>query len=310
MHDPIKYLLWAGAAGLVTALGCGIYIVWSNAESRNLALGLGAVVGSCVIFIVQIFFELRGTTTVTDFPVEFTIDYKTKSIRSPRAFNAQAFADYRNIFVEGLASTAISIASPPLTQDDAKKIANDMAVLTVINYILDEQFDWQIDAINYKTSSGTISLSQPLSKSNECTHIDARLLREKLKAAGNIFAKLEQLGMRSDFCLPPHSKIEITRDSITLKNFVCQISFAIRSGFSSETSQDPHNTFNSKTTQMPLLADGSAQYRTVIIGGRATVMYTALRAQDRELAKYKRWTERMVAGVASRFVLPEITGSR
>jgi hypothetical protein len=308
MHDPIKYLLWAGGIGLVTALGCGIYIVWVNAGSRNLALGLGALVGACVIFVLQALFELKGTTTTTDFPVEFTIDYGTKSVRSPRAFRPQAFSGYRNILIESYASTAIAAASPQITKEDAQKITRDMAVLSIVSYLLDEQFDWQLDAINYKTSLGTVSLSQPLSKSSECTSVTVDAVRAKLNAAGNMFAGLPHLSTRKDFCLPPQSSIDITPDTVVLRSLVCEIIFTI-SGFSSQSTIDPHVVASASLTspivvQTPMLPDGSPQYITVDIGARATINYAPLRAQDRNLPKYQKWATRIVDGVASRFSLP------
>jgi hypothetical protein len=54
-------------------------------------------------------FELRESTTAEDFPIEFTTDYETKSIRSRQPHPA-----YRNIFVEDAASKLLSAASPLL----------------------------------------------------------------------------------------------------------------------------------------------------------------------------------------------------
>jgi hypothetical protein len=66
MHDPIKLAFWAGGISLIIALGCAFYVVAANAGSRNLALGLVAIFGACVIFAVQLYFELQGSTTADD----------------------------------------------------------------------------------------------------------------------------------------------------------------------------------------------------------------------------------------------------
>ena len=101
-HDPIKYVLWVGGFSLAITLGCGLYIAWINGGSRNLALGLGALAGACVIFGLQIAFELKGTTTSGDFVVEFVIDYQQRGVRSSRAYGrSMAVAtSYRNLFIE------------------------------------------------------------------------------------------------------------------------------------------------------------------------------------------------------------------
>jgi hypothetical protein len=100
MHDPIKHAIWAGAISLIVTVGCAVYVVTANAGSRNLVLGLDAVLGAIVIFIVQLWFELQESTPpAEDFPIAFTTDFETKSIRS-----RQPHTGYRNLFVEDAAS--------------------------------------------------------------------------------------------------------------------------------------------------------------------------------------------------------------
>jgi hypothetical protein len=109
------------------ALGCAPYIVAANGGSRNLALGFGALVDACTIFAVQLYFELQGSTTAEDFPIEFTTDHETKSIRSRQAY----LGGYRYLFVEAEASKLLLTAFPPLTRDDAPKITRDAAIISV-----------------------------------------------------------------------------------------------------------------------------------------------------------------------------------
>lgn len=84
-HDPIKYALWIGGFSLAITLACGAYVAWVNGGSRNLALGLGALAGACVILVLQIVFELKGSDTSSDFAVEFVFDHGQKTLRSMRA---------------------------------------------------------------------------------------------------------------------------------------------------------------------------------------------------------------------------------
>lgn len=105
-HDPIKYVLWIGGVSIVVALACATYIAWANGSSRNLGLGLGALLGACVIFALQIMFEMKGSTTSTDFAVEFVVDHGQNTVRSPRAYDPSmaVAAGNRNLFVETNAS--------------------------------------------------------------------------------------------------------------------------------------------------------------------------------------------------------------
>jgi hypothetical protein len=190
--------------------GCALYIVWANSGSRNLVLGLGALLGASAIFVLQVVFELQGSTSASDFPVEFTVDYQSKAVRGPRAFQPRTYSGYRNIFIESEASKIIAAASPPFTKDDAPRITRDLAIVSILSYLLDEQFDWQLNAVTYRTTMGQETLSEALSKPSKCTNVRVADVRSRLEAAGNMFANVARLGMRDAFCLPPHSKIEIT----------------------------------------------------------------------------------------------------
>ena len=134
-HDPIKYALWIGGLGLAITLGCGLYIAWVNGGSRNLALGLGAVAGACVIFGLQIVFELKGTTASEDFVVEFVVDYQQKDVHSSRAFDQSmaVASSYQNLFIEAEASKIVAAAAPVLTRDDAPKITRDLGTFQLFH---------------------------------------------------------------------------------------------------------------------------------------------------------------------------------
>jgi hypothetical protein len=295
MHDPIKYLLWAGGACLLIAVACGIYIVWINAGSRNLALGLGALIGACVIFAIQVLFELQGKKDTTDFPVEFVIDYQLKAVRSNRAYHPQGSLDFRNVMIETWASEGIAAATP--------KIARDLTLLSIVSYLLDEQFDWQLEAIVYKTGSETMTTSMPLSRPADCTYVKAVDLQRQLRAAGNMFANLPRFSMRDSLCLPPHSQLEITSNSVTLRTLVCTIELRVREPFAAMHSIDPHSFAKGSEVviaDVPTLPNGDPRYLTITLGNRATIHYSPFRAQDRNLSKYQSWASRLIAGLRSR----------
>jgi hypothetical protein len=312
-HDPIKYALWIGGLGLAITLGCGLYIAWVNGSSRNLALGLGAVAGACVIFGLQIAFELKGTTASEDFVVEFVVDYQQKDVHSSRAFDQSmaVASSYLNLFIEAEASKIVAAAAPVLTIDGAPKITRDLGIVSIISYLLEQQPDWQLDARSFKTSVGTVSQWTGVSKPKECSLINIDAIRDKLQAAGNIFASVQMgMGTRS-LCLPPHAVLEVTQNSVAIRSFVCSVAFTLQEPFARMMSIDPHVVAAAKATRQPInaevatLPNGSPRYATVDIAARATVEFAGLRAQDRDLAKYQKWANRLVEGVKARFVLLE-----
>jgi hypothetical protein len=272
-------------------------------------------VGACVIFALQIVFEMKGTTTSTDFATEFVVDYLQRSVRSPRAYDQSTAvaAGYRNVIIEAEASKAVAAATPPLTQNDAPKIARDLGLLSIISYLLDEQSDWQLDTRSFKVSTGTMSQWAPMSTPKECSVITIGTIREKLQAAGNIFAGVQigMLGDKASLCLPPNAALDVTQSSIAIRSLVCSIIFTLQEPFSSMASLDPHAIALARKTKQPIsstantLPDGSSRYAIVAIGARATVDFAWSRSQDRNLDKYQTWCNRIVDGVKARFEWPE-----
>lgn len=314
-HDPIKYALWIGSFSLVITFGCGLYIAWINGGSRNLALGLGALAGACVIFGLQLLFELKCSTSSDDFVVEFVVDYQQKSVRSPRAYHqSAAVAASRYLLIEIEASNTVASTTPPLAKDDAPKITRDLGIVSIISYLLNEQPDWQLDARSYRTSIGTMQQWARSSTPKECSLISFDTIREKLQAAGNMFADIQigMMGDKSSLCLPPHALLEITQSSVAIRSFVCSIVVTLQEPFTSTMTIDPNVVATARATgAYPLsaitstLPDGLPRYVTVDIAARTTVEFGALRAQDRDLAKYQKWANRLVEGVKARFELPE-----
>src|ERR1700738_2638641 len=96
MFDFVRPALWAGGLALIILLLCSAYVVLANAGSRNLGLGLGALFGACIIFAVQLWFELQSTQTITEFPAQFVVDFKDKSIRKHPIVLSEAVGAFVN----------------------------------------------------------------------------------------------------------------------------------------------------------------------------------------------------------------------
>lgn len=138
-------------------------------------------------------------------------------------------------------------------------------------------------------------------------------IREKLRAAGNIFADI-QLGMRgqnASLCLPPNAILDVTENSVAIRSRVCSVSFMLQEPFSSMMTLNPAEVAAARKTKQPIsatvekLPDGSPRYSIVTIGARTTVEFDSLRAQDRNLDKYQQWTKRVAEGLKTRLEWPE-----
>jgi hypothetical protein len=307
MHDPVKYALWVGGFSMLVMVCAAFYIVFANVGSRNLALGLGALAGTCLIFVIQVVFELKGSESVIDFPVEYSIDYKARTVQSVSALQPNSGSRFRNIFVEMEANKLLTDSTFGI--DDAPKIARDLAIVSFLAYLAEEQPDWQLQVVSYRTTFGTSIQWRPLSKDAERTRVDAATIRQSLKTAGNLFADIGRLGMRDMFDLPPGSTVQISSNSVRLVSPTVQVEFEIQEPFHSMHSMDPREVISSVQRQvpiqanMPLLDDGKTpQYQNVTLGIRTSVSFSALHAQSGDLPKYQAWTKRLIDGVQARFV--------
>lgn len=308
MQDPIKYVLWAGGVSLVITLAAALYVVLANSGSRNLALGFGALLGACVIFGVQVYFELQGSSNATDLPIEFSIDHEALALRSPKAFQPVSGVLYRNFLAENEASKIFASIKPPLASEDAPKVARDLALISFLAFLAEEQFDWQLNAIIYKTTFGTSMFWEPLSAPNERTRVSLEDLQTLLQASGNIFAGMSQLGFRNSFYLPPNSSIHVSSNSVRIHTQVCEILFSIREPFSSMHHFDPHRLAASIQARTPVVAGGptlsdgkTPRYTNVVIGARIISTFAGMRAQAGDRTKYQAWAQRLVDGIQTRF---------
>jgi hypothetical protein len=246
-----------------------------------------------VILLVQLYFELQGTVASEDFVIEVTTDYQTNTVRT-----RQPMPHYRNLWVESDASKLLALKNPSPTRDDAPAISRDLAIASIVSFLIEEQPDWQLDSAVYKTATGVVSTWQGLSTPDECTAFTGDQLRAKLETAGNMFGGAAPLYLNSKLCLPPDSSIAVSGNSIVVTTRVCQISFNLRDPFVEMSSGNPANPNNAAA---PLLANGQPRYANVALALRVTIEYSGLRAQARNLAKYQRWAKRIVDGLKLRF---------
>jgi hypothetical protein len=261
MHDLIRPAVWIGGIALIVALACSTYVVWTNGASRNLGIGLGALFGACVLFILQLWFELQPTKSIDDFPAQFAADFNDKWIRKHPLRTTDGIAAFVNLEASGIMANA----SPAFKTDQVDKLVRDLTIVYLLTYL-----------------GGT-------SSPDECTKIEHAYILDKLAKAGNVFAGPPHALWHLPLCLPPGSILDVAGDAVTMTNPVCQVSFVIRYPFLEMSSSLPDTNMH-----MEMLPDGSTRYATVTLAIRATITYFALRAQDRKLKSYQSWASRVV----------------
>jgi len=295
MPDELLVVFLIGTLALLVGVGCLGWIAWENGGSRNMALGAASLIAAAFLFFVQIPFELHSKADTSLFAAEYTIDRLKPEIRM---WSYPDDVTWR-IGFEIDASNNLAKTNPDAFKGDGTKLTQDMAVLSLASYFFTEQFDWQIRQVRIQTPTvGTSVTTESLSKPSECSTVTAVQLLEMLAKAHNLFASGSHFP-RHQLCLPPRSSIEVKAKSFLITNPFVRISFEFE-----PTGPVLRVKPRTHSLEAPALPDGSSQFETRAIGLRVTVEYTWIRAQHRDIDKYRAWAERVVNGAQRWFVGP------
>jgi len=289
--DGLRCAFWVGLGALALALFCLVYVAWENGASRNVGLATGTLGAAALLFIIQILFELRSNSSEPEFiTVEYTIDRRTPEIRQWSYPSGRADISPERFPREIAASKALADKHPEQFSGDRGKLAQDMAIFSIVAYLLAEQYDWQMKRTHFKGRTQSVIESEYGSAPEQCTVLSGAQVRELLQRSGNLFSG-DTLPDRL-LCLPPQSSLTLDHESVTLKGPFCEIRFA------SKLSSIVNYTQPGTSGERPSLANGEARFERRMISIRASVTYSWLRAQHRDLAKYQDWAKRVVDGAA------------
>jgi hypothetical protein len=242
----------------------------------------------------KLFFELRAEERTDFITAEYTIDRAKPEIRQWNYGSNQTQRLTRDLDASG----KFAAAHPGQFNGDRKKLTLDMVTFSLLAYLGAEQFDWQMKRTQFVgRSTGTVTLTAPGSKPDECTVITKDQLRRMLLDAGNSFADGDMLFGRQSQSLPPRSALQVRADGLTLTNPFCEISFILEpSGGIVFTRPGTH------ALEQPLLPNGEPTLETRAAGIRVTVRSSAIRSQHRDMPKYQEWSKRVVSGAQSWFM--------
>jgi hypothetical protein len=315
MSHSLQIALWASGAAAVALASVGLgYVVSQNLGSRNIALATGALAGA-VIFLggqllfgvptgagalaaailllgIQLLFELHAEERTDFITAEYTIDRAKPEIRQWKYDQGQRLI--RDLDGSG----AFAAAHPGQFDGDREKLTQDMVIFSLLSYFGVEQQDWQMKRTQFVGQSmGTLTLTAPGSKPDECTEVTRAQLRMLLLDAGNAFADGNMFFGYQALRLPPNSTIEVKAGSVVLRNPFCNISFVLESS-GSVAFYKP----GTGALKQPTLPNGESKLETRLTNIRVTVRSSAMKAQHRDMPKYDDWSKSVVSGAQSWFM--------
>jgi hypothetical protein len=307
--DGLKITLFVGITAAIIAAACLGSIAWLNAGSRNLALATAAFVGAFFLLIVQLPFELRSHSIENFFNAEYTVDRKYLKIRQWRkapkmpplpeleASKVKLLRDFIDGFPGSMrmgnesdaskfiAEKNIGIFNGPRTYRE--KLTTDLALYSLVTYMLTEHFDWQKQTKIYYSGSGKSAKSMRISQLPDCSIMGKEEIQQMLASAGNMFGEAPILTGMDEMCLPPGSRIEILPSKLKINNPFFDVTFSLEM-------EKYLSHMKPRTQDKPVLPNNEPQFETRQIGITGSVKYSWLRAQHRDMPKYKVWCKKVL----------------
>lgn len=222
--------MWIGGVGAVLLISVGGFITLANRGSETVVLGFSALLSAFALFSVQLFFQLRGSTSDDAVGTQVLINSTTRSIRALQPANKMRAG------VEEAAGTWLAEqTTSPLPA--GSKVARDLLVFSILNQLGLEEQDWTARRQQYVFPAfGTKSPMTEYQRETreQATAVTETDIRAMLRDGNNLFAEsplnIPTTGLR----LPLGTQIELReaaapsqRTTLTIRNAISTIDFVI-----------------------------------------------------------------------------------
>lgn len=122
MFDSVKCALILGLVALFLGVFILTYFAYINTWSRNVSFAVATVGASAAMLVLNLLFDLRGSTNETTIPTQYTIDTHLPRIRQwvypPNVDN--------RYMTETTASAEAVSAHPEMLAQNSEKLVHDM----------------------------------------------------------------------------------------------------------------------------------------------------------------------------------------
>jgi hypothetical protein len=181
--------------------------------------------------------------------------------------------------VETGASSWLANHNREAFNQDHERLTSDFAIFSLVSFFGPTEFDWQLKTKMYRGKvSGDFFEAHHVSTPRQCTVFREEDLRSRLTVAGDLFQGAPIMLTGGELCLPPQTTLEISAQSVVLRNPICEILFVV---------DVPGAVRYGKPKTQPTTHE--EQYETRVLGFDVKTTFFALRAQHRDSAKYHNW---------------------
>jgi hypothetical protein len=292
MHDLTKIALFAGGGFTLVGFFFLAWVVSENGTSRNLALGIATLFASALFLAIQFYFELRGSESNDVATAELVVDRAMPRVGEWK-YDLSQTTRFR---MESEANKLFAVENPGQFNGDREKLTSDMILFSIIAFLANEEFDWQINKVRFRGRGSTITRVAGGSKPEDCTPIGKKEIQASLSKVGNYFANANMFFGDRKLCLPPGATLSVTQEAVVLKTPFCEISFTLESG-GAVAFINPDT--RSASAQLPNGAGAQLESRMTNI--KIDTRYDWTRAQSIQMPKYRDWSDRLASGVHAWF---------
>ena len=306
--DLVSPMTVVGAIGALAALVAGFVITLANRGSETVVLGFAAMAAALVLFVLQLFFQLRATApTTAGVGTQIIINLTSPSVIPLHASNGVR-ADLERRAVEWLSTTS------PRAFENPNKLGRDLAAFSILNFFINAAVDWRMTTTAYRfpamgrDSVITFFDYQPGESVFALSEGD---LRAALRAGGNVFADGPLAISSNGLRLPRGTTFSIgeapapsLRTTLTLRNAISRLDFVITpAGMVTGPMRPPAPGQGVALGQGPLVGLPDSLYAVELLKISIQASFDWKRAHHPDVPEHRAWVDRIQQGLADWFKL-------
>lgn len=293
--DYLKLAFWLGGAATLVIVVAVIFIASNSRTSSNIVTGSATLLAAFIFFVIQLWFELRQTSSSESITAEFTIGTPKPSVQPLHNSPNSESSYYLRVLPEEVANKALADGVIDLSGSYGRgglegKLATDFTIYSLASFLFINQHDWQLKENTVKSKrAGSLTSINRMSSPSDSTVFEQAEIQSKLLKAGNLFANTFGSNVfvsSSKLFFPIRSTIKIGSTNFSIQNPVCKINFEVEqyvSLFPGYTKAEIQQPVEQRKPDIH------------VVKLNATTTFFALHAHDPERGKYEEWAKRLVS---------------
>lgn len=297
--------MWIGGFGAVLLISVGGFITLANRGSETVVLGFSALLSAFALFSVQLFFQLRGSTSDDAVGTQVLVNSTTRSVSALQPANKM-----RAGVEEAAGKWLAEQTESPLPS--GSKVARDLLVFSILNQLGLEEQDWTARRQQYvfPAFGSKSSMTEFQRETREqATAVMETDIRAMLRVGNNLFAESPLNIPANGLRLPRGTRLELReaaapsqRTTLTIRNAISTIDFVITPATMQEGMHPPTPEQKAFAIgQWVLKGMPDAEYSIYMMRILMQASFASLYAHHPDLERHKAWAARIQHGVGNWF---------